>query len=156
VASWTASGRGTVIVAGRSTESLGLAKMLRAIALIAALAAVHVCVADETAYRLATLPSGKQIKVLGVGQMAFTEGPPGLMLKYETDIPIENVPALEREADEIWLSFRSDVERAGLRVGIVSANEKPSGFIITKNRGYNFVFERGADGRWAKSKPKSR
>lgn len=106
--------------------------------------------AGEAPYQTVTLPSGKKVAVLGIGKIAFSNDPPALMLKYQTNISLDDKASLENEVDEIWGSFRVDVEKAQLVNGIVSANERPKGFIVTTSRGRNFVFKRGADGQWAK------
>ena len=108
--------------------------------------------------KITTLPSGKQVKVISIGKIFFTEGKPALVLNYQTDLSIDDLPALEKEADEIWASFRIDVEKAGLDYGAVRANEKSSGFIITTSRGYGFVYERDAKGQWLRlpGKPKKK
>ena len=72
------------------------------------------------------------------------------MLKYQTELSIDDKSALEKEVDEIWEVFRKDVENAQLTSGIVSANEKPTGFIITHSRGFNFVFTKSAIGEWSR------
>lgn len=113
--------------------------------------ALAACGAHEPTHQLVTLTSGKQVKVLGVGKMWFANDTPALMLKYQTDISPDDKASLGKEVDEIWASFRADVEKAQLTNGIVSANEKPTGFIVTKSRAHNFVFRRGADGQWSKT-----
>jgi hypothetical protein len=104
----------------------------------------------EATYRILTLPSGKPIKVLGVGELHFTAGEPALMLKYETDISMDDKAALENEAAEIWLSFRPDVEKANMKNAVLSANEHVGPGILTRSRGFNFVFSRGTDGNWSR------
>lgn len=116
--------------------------------LIVALA--HAAHAEEENYRVVTLPSGKHVKVLGVGQINFSGSAPALMLKYETDLSIDSRAALDAEVSEIWLSFKADVEKAKLTSAIISANEKAAPGILVHSRGYNFVFSSGADGRWTK------
>jgi hypothetical protein len=98
-------------------------------------------------YRQQKLPSGRTIKVGGVTKMYFTKGDPALMLKYYTDLNISDADALRREVDDIWESFKIDVENAGLKSAIISANEIPKG-IISKTKGYNFVFIKQEDGFW--------
>ena len=75
------------------------------------------------------------------------------MLKYQTEISLDNKDALTKEVDEIWNVFRFDVEKAELTNGIVSANEKPIGFIVTTNKSFNFVYKRGPDGQWSRLSP---
>jgi len=91
-----------------------------------------------------------------MGPLQFTQAPPGLALSYETDLKISDREALRREATEIWQDFRVDAERAKVQSAIVMANEKPTGFIITHNNSYNFVFERRGDGSWPSEASASR
>ncbi len=108
------------------------------------------CGASEPNYKVVNLPSGKQVKVVGVVKMHFSNSSPALMLKYQTDLSLDDKPALEKEVDEIWESFRTDVEKGQLTDAIVSANTKPTGFILKKSRGYNFVFKKSDKGQWSK------
>ena len=95
------------------------------------------------------LPSGRLVKVLGVGRIEFSQGAPALMMKYETDLKMNDLKAVRKEADEIWSSvFQAEVEKAGLQGGILSATEKATGFLFQKANGYNFVYEKRADGKW--------
>ena len=93
------------------------------------------------------MPSGKKVKVIAVGQLNFSNDSPALMLKYQTDLRISNLPTLRKEVDEIWSVFKGDVEKAKLTTAIISANETPQGFIIKNSTGYNFVFKKVA-GTW--------
>ena len=109
------------------------------------------CNTGAPPYQMQTLPSGKQLKVLGIGEI-HSNGPPALMLKYQTDIPITDVSRLAAEADEIWPVFRVNVERGGFSVAVISANEPPHGSIITSNSGYNFQYSKSGDGTWSRDK----
>lgn len=101
-------------------------------------------------FKIVTLPSGKHIKALGVVRLAFTKGSPALMFKYQTDLPIDDIPALEKESDEIWSSFRFDVEREGFTNGVISPTTEPKGFMVTTSKSYNFVYVRDANGQWSR------
>jgi hypothetical protein len=70
------------------------------------------------------------------------------MLKYQTNKPINDTDALRKEAEEIWEKFRPQVERQGFRNAVLSANDRPKGFILTSNSTYNFVFDQKPDGSW--------
>jgi hypothetical protein len=94
------------------------------------------------------LPSGRVVRVLGTGRIDFPKGPPALMLKYETDLKISDMNALRKEADEIFSGLKVDAENGQFRSAIVSANEKPTGLILKNSKGYNFVYEKRADGQW--------
>lgn len=104
---------------------------------------------QDPQYKLVNLPSGKIIKVMGIGKMFFTKDDPALMLKYETDNSIDNKDLLRLEVEEIWPLFKSDVEHAKLTIAIISAHEPSKGTFIKTRRSFNFVFKRMEDGKWA-------
>jgi len=80
--------------------------------------------------------------------MFFTKGDPALMLKYQTDLSLDDKQALRMEAEDIWKEFRLNVEQAGLKNAIISAHETPKGLIIKKSRGVNFVVNKNDSGVW--------
>jgi hypothetical protein len=107
------------------------------------------------------LKSGKEIKVRGAGKVFFTQAKPGWMIKYETNLNIDDVPALQKEAEEIWPLLEKDVEKGGYDSAILSANETPKKtsvgpFSLSNNRGYNFAFEKTKSGRWEMTNKKSK
>ena len=112
---------------------------------------VSACSPGAANFHDTALPSGKHIKVLDVNTISFAKGPPALMLKYQTDLSMDDKVAVQKEVDEIWASFRQDVENAGLTAAIISATEKPSGVILKSSRGNNFVYKKNADGSWSQS-----
>jgi hypothetical protein len=99
-------------------------------------------------YRVVTLSSGKQVKVLSVGKISFSQGDPALMLKYQTDLSVDNRVVLQQEVAEIWESFRGDVEKAQLNSAVISANDVPKGIVIKTGKSYNFVYQKTKDGNW--------
>lgn len=70
------------------------------------------------------------------------------MLKYETDLNVSEAEALRKEADQVFSILKVDAENGKFTSAIVSANEKPSGLILKSSKGYNFVYEKRADGKW--------
>src|ERR1043165_1178547 len=48
------------------------------------------------------LPSGEEVKVLGVGRINFPRSGPALMLKYQTDLRMDDTSALHAEVQRIW------------------------------------------------------
>ena len=96
-----------------------------------------------------TLPSGRTVKLMGMGPMVLKEGT-ALMLRYRTDLAIDNIPSLQQEADDIWSVFRIDADKAGVTTAIISATDTPksTGVISSKNRGCNFVYHKSPDGHW--------
>lgn len=106
------------------------------------------CTASRPNYKLVNLPSGKQVKVLGVVPIHFSASPPALMLQYQTDYKISDKAELRQEVDEIWSFFKTDAERGNFTSAVISANEVPHGFIVKNGSAYNFVFNKNADGTW--------
>jgi len=94
------------------------------------------------------LPSGKQIKVTGVNKMDFPNSGSALVMNYETDTPIEDMPALRKEVDEIWEVFQKDVEAAQVKGGVIRATHVEGSGFVKSGKGYGFVFVKGADGKW--------
>jgi hypothetical protein len=105
---------------------------------------------EGTRFRMVALPSGRSVKVLGVKPMHFAEGPPSLMLSYETGIPLDSVAPLAAEADEIFASFKADAESGGFSGSILSANEPPGNGIISRGQGFDFIFQRAMNGVWTR------
>ncbi len=101
------------------------------------------------------LNSGKSVDVFAVGPMYFTSGETALMLKYRTLLSIEDIASLRKEVDEIWERFVVDAEKANYVSAIVSANTSEHGFIVTKSKSYNFVFEK-IGGTWRTLEAKDR
>jgi len=98
-----------------------------------------------------TLPSGHVIRVIALAPLNYTNGnPPSLMFQYQTDLKVSasDRPELLREVDEIWSVLRVDAERGHFTSAIVSAREVPSGLILKKAQGFNFVYEKNSDGVW--------
>src|SRR5450631_3563439 len=96
------------------------------------------------------LPSGHTAKILSVSKIEYSKGVMALMVRYQTSLPFDERKALSQEVDEVWKIAQKDVERYGYREAILSSNEIPKGIFITANRMANFIFEKGADGRWTR------
>lgn len=95
------------------------------------------------------LPSGRVIRILSVMPIHYTGGaPPSLMFRYQTDLKVSDKAPLRDEVNDIWTSLRIDAERGSFTSAIISAIEVPSGLLIKNSHGYNFVYEKRADGTW--------
>ncbi len=96
------------------------------------------------------LPSGREIKITGMNEMNFENGETGLVLNYQTDIPIENLDELKKEVEEVWTIFRVDVEKAKTTTGIIRATHiTDDGMFVKNGKGYGFICRRDAKGQWA-------
>lgn len=102
---------------------------------------------QKPSYTAKTLPSGKVVKIAGIGKMFFSKDDPALMLKYYSDVSMNDTVKLQDEVEEIWSVFRIDAEQSKMNAAIISANEMPSG-IISKTRSFNFIFKKEPSGEW--------
>ena len=98
--------------------------------------------------RTVRLPSGRTVRILGMGPIRIASGETGLILNYQTDLKISDLDNLRKEVDEIWPVFQVDAEKAKVPFAVISANEVPEGIIVKRNQQYNFVFQKSADGTW--------
>ena len=99
-------------------------------------------------YTIYKLPSGKQIKLMKVGKIFFSNDTPALMLQYQTDLKLSDSVAVIREVGEIWQVFKIDVDKARLACGIISAYESQGGVILERGTMHNVVFRKGDNGDW--------
>jgi hypothetical protein len=114
------------------------------------------CQQNVNNYKLVTLPSGKQVKVLSVGPVMYTSGSKDktLMLSYQTDLKVSDKAALKKEVDEIWPALKEDAEKGGFTSAVIGANEVPHGWILKEGNSVNFVYVRSPDGKWSQEKGK--
>jgi hypothetical protein len=123
--------------------------ILSSLAVTMLLLALGGCGYTEPGYTVHKLPSGREVKVLGITKMFFAKGDPALVLKYRTDLKLEDHEQLRKEVEEVWQAFRVDVEREGLKAAVISVQETPKRvLIVTKSRGYNFVVKKSDAGAW--------
>lgn len=95
------------------------------------------------------LPSGREIKITGMNGMNFENGETGLILQYQTDIPIENHEELKKEVEEVWTIFRYDVEKANTTTGIIRATHiEEDGVFVKHGKGFGFLYRKDAKGNW--------
>jgi hypothetical protein len=123
--------------------------ILGCLSLTAALLMLSGCGSTDTGYTVHKLPSGRAVKVLGITKMFFTKDDPALVLKYRTDLRLDDHDQLRKEVEEVWQAFRVDVERAGLKAAVISVQESPKRMlIVTTSKGYNFVVKKSDAGAW--------
>jgi hypothetical protein len=112
------------------------------------LTALRLPAAGLTENEILKLPSGRTVKVLSVSKVEYSKGVMALMVRYQTSLSVDQHKALSDEVDEVWKCAAKDAERAGYSEAIISSNEVPKGIFVTANRMLNFIFEKGADGKW--------
>ena len=106
------------------------------------------CGSQAQNYKVFKLPSGKEIKITGMGKMDFPNSDPALVMNYLTDISIDDKVALRKEIDEIWSVFQKDVENAKLKAGVIRATHVEGSGFVKSGQGYGFVFVKRDDGKW--------
>jgi len=128
--------------------------MLKPLTIVALVAATFLAAcSQQPAFTEQKLPSGRVVKIAGIGKMQFSAGDPALMLKYYSEVSFDRPAELKAEVEEIWQEFRKDADKGGFKAAIISANEMPHG-VISSTRGWNFVYEKHADGTWALNEKK--
>lgn len=130
-----------------------IAKLVwRAVCMAFAMVFLAGCTSNNKQGKPFTLPSGRVVRILTIAPLHYTNGnPPSLMLRYETDLKVSDMPALTNEADDIWKVLQIDADRGNFSSAIVSAIEAPQGFIMKESKGFNFVYTKGNDGVWRSS-----
>jgi hypothetical protein len=94
------------------------------------------CGSVDNNYTVQRLPSGREVKT-------------ALMLKYRTDLRLDDHEQVRKEVEEIWQVFRVDVERAGMKAAIISV-QKPGTqiLIVSTSKSHNFVIQKSEAGTW--------
>jgi hypothetical protein len=82
--------------------------------------------------------------------MEYSKGVMALMVRFQTSLSFDERKAISQEVDDVWKFVQKDVDRYGYGDAIMSSNEVPKGIFITANRMENFIYEKGADGKWAR------
>ena len=70
-----------------------------------------------------------------------------------TDPPLDDgltTKVVSQEVDDVWKLAQKDVDHDGYADAIMSSNEVPKGIFITASRMVNFIYEKGADGKWTR------
>ena len=117
--------------------------------------AAFILALPASAEQLLKLGSGSSVEILAVGPLKSTAGWSALTLKYRTQLPLTDVPALRKEADEIWDRFVVDAEHGGYENALISANGPETGSVITTNKSFNFIFQK-KDSIWRTLETKDR
>jgi hypothetical protein len=103
--------------------------------------------APLTPNQLLKLPSGRTAKILSVSKLEYSKGVMALMVRYQTTLSVDERKALSQEVDDVWKVAQKDVEHYGYGEAIICSNEVPKGIFI---RMANFIYEKGADGKWTR------
>lgn len=95
-----------------------------------------------------TLPSGKTVPLLSLKTTYSSTGGSTMMLRYETALPITDMPGIEKEMEEVWSAFRLEVEKAGHANAIIQVNTPSEGIVFTVKKAHTHVYAQSQDGKW--------
>lgn len=112
--------------------------------------ALPLSAATLIANQVIKLPNGQTVKVLSVSKVESSKGVMAVMVRYQTSLSIDEHKALSDEVDAVWKIAVKDVDRTGYSEAILSSTEVRKGIFLTANRMLNFIFEKGADGKWTR------
>ena len=104
------------------------------------------------------MPSGDSLAVWGLEQFQVQQGPPALVLHYETKLDLRDSAAVRREILAIWPGLRPAAEQRGFSQAAIRALRFEAGINVaslpqdlwTRNADlYGVVFTREPNGNWA-------
>jgi hypothetical protein len=98
-------------------------------------------------YRLVTSQAGHEIKLEDFSPIERA-GEAAMYLAYRSDVDFSNLPELHVEVDDVWQTFREQVEQRGVQLAVIRASrwEKPGW--ERRGQAVQFVVERQSDGEW--------
>jgi hypothetical protein len=123
---------------------------LLSVAFLAVFAVLPAVAAGLVADEMVKLPSGHFAKILSISKIEYSKGVMALLVRYQTTLSMDAAKEVSTEADEVWKIAQKDAERAGYADAIISSTQTIKGLILTTSRETNFIYEKGADGRWAR------
>ena len=65
---------------------------------------------------------------------------------------MKHIRLILSEIEDIWKVFKIDVEKSGLKSGLISACEMPHGF-ISSTRAFTFGYDKNERGDWVLTNP---
>ena len=116
----------------------------------AVFAAIPAVAAGLSADEVVKLPSGHFAKILSISKIEYSKGVMALMVRYQTSLSMDDAKAVSAEVDEVWKLAQKDAERARFDDAIISSTQTVKGLLLTTSRETNFIYERGADGKWTR------
>jgi hypothetical protein len=132
---------------------------MRNLLLLALLFALPVAIAGEppATSRVMQLPSGTQVRIYGIGRIAFGDNshPPSLLVRYESNLEMKDSDALRKEVLQVWELLRPLADKAGDNYAMVMANEPIRG-VISHTRRFVYGFERVPGSAWRMREPRKR
>ncbi|MCE0498475.1 MAG: hypothetical protein LV481_11075 [Methylacidiphilales bacterium] len=96
------------------------------------------------------LPCGHTVKILSVSKVEYSKGVMAVMVRYQTNLSLDERTALIQEVDDFWKIAVKDVDHYGYNEAILSSNEVHKTLFLTSSRALNFIFEKSSDGKWTR------
>ncbi|HUB66785.1 MAG TPA: hypothetical protein VL981_04805 [Candidatus Methylacidiphilales bacterium] len=115
----------------------------------ACLASTHTFASLEPG-QILKLPGGHTVKILSITKIEYSKGVMAVMVRYQTNLSLDQRTALVQEVDDFWKIAVKDVDHYGYNEAILSSNEIHKGLFLTASRMLNFIFEKGPDGKWTR------
>ena len=104
-----------------------------------------------TSHERLTLPSGRQVEIVGTAEMVVGNGDRALAIDYRTTVDLDDPVARLREADEVWAIVKGYGPKGPLTAVVLGAQRVSGsslGGLVKSAKGFRFVIERNADGTW--------
>jgi hypothetical protein len=121
-----------------------------AVTFLAACAILPAWAAGLSANEEIKLPSGHMAKILSISKIEYSKGVMALMVRYQTSLSMDDAKAVSAEVDEVWKYAQTEADRARFDDAIISSTQTVKGILLTTSREANFIYEKGADGKWTR------
>ena len=97
------------------------------------------------------LDAKHSVTVLRGGQVKFEEtGETAALVLYLTERQPGDAKGLEAEAQALFDQLKGDIDKTGQAKAILQAEAKPRGPLPSDKAVFGFLFEKQADGSWAR------
>jgi len=99
-------------------------------------------------YTIEELPNGLKVKIISISTAYLSNKEKALVLKYQTEYPIDDIPSIKNEVMKIWPYFEREVENSQLDSGVIQAATPSTGVLFKKRKLYAFAYKRDNSGNW--------
>ncbi len=96
---------------------------------------------------LVSLPSGREVRLLALGQSG-SRAQPAVVLRYETTLSLHDSAAVTGEAREVWEKLRGQIESEGARAAVLQATGSVDGWVFPFASSRKFAWRREEGGAW--------
>ena len=99
-------------------------------------------------YQLVTSESGREVKLEGLSRIERLDGAEAMYVVYRSQVDLADLPALHAEVDDVWQTFRPQVEEQGLHLAVIRASQWEKPGWQRHGRAVQFIVELLPDGKW--------